>query len=216
MDEFDKALIESADQKGEVWRDIRCGRFTSSEIHKLLGKSDDKWTDGADTYIATKAAEQLTGLVNEAPRTASITWGEDHEPFARELYEIIAGVKIEKAGFAVYGDHAGGSPDGLRADDAFLEIKCPHNSANMIDYLRLTKPEELKKLHPEYWTQCQSNMIFTKRKLCIFIAYDPRFPIQKQKIKVLEFGPDNERQDLILSRLEKATKTKIEIVTALS
>lgn len=216
MDEFDKALIEAADQKGEVWRDIRCGRFTSSEIHKLMGKSNDKWTDGADTYIATKAAEMLTGYVSETPRTAAITWGEDNEPFARELYEVITGVKIEKAGFQVYGDHAGGSPDGLQSTDAFLEIKCPYNSANMVDYLRLKNAEELKKLKPEYWTQCQSNMIFTGRNLCIFIAYDPRFPIQKQRIKTLEIQPDNEHQDLIKSRLEKAIKTKLEIVNSLS
>lgn len=223
MDEFDKALIEAQEQKGEVWRDIRCGRFTSSEIHKLLGEPKSakareagEWADGALTYINTKAAEQLTSFVNEAPRTAAITWGEDHEPYARDLYAQIKGVKIEKAGFTVYGDHAGGSPDGFLGDDAFLEIKCPHNSANQIVYLGLKKAIQLKELHPDYYAQCQSNMIFTGRKLCIFIAFDPRFPIQKQKIKVLEMGPEDEVQDLIKARLEKAIKTKTEIVNSLS
>jgi hypothetical protein len=223
MDEFDKALIEAQDQKGEAWRDIRCGRFTASEIYKLLSdprnkgdKEAGKWSDGADTYINSKAAEQITGFVNEVPRTAAITWGEDHEPFARELYEIVTGAKVEKAGFTVYGDHAGGSPDGFIADDTFLEIKCPHNSSNMIDYLKLTNALEIKDLHPDYWAQCQSNMIFTKRKRCIFVAFDPRFPIQKQKIKYLEMAPDSQIQDLIQARIEKATKTKIELVKLLS
>jgi exodeoxyribonuclease (lambda-induced) len=222
MDEFDKALIEAQDQKGESWRDIRCGRFTSSEIHKLLSdprskadKDAGKWSDGADTYINSKVAEQLTGYVSESPRTAAIVWGEDHEPFARELYEIITGVKVVKSGFTVYGDHAGGSPDGFVGDDIFLEIKCPYNSSNHIDYLKMKKAIELKDLHFDYWVQCQSNMIFTKR-LCIFIAYDPRFPIQKQKLTFLEIGADAEVQDLIEVRIEKAIKTKLEIVSALS
>ena len=223
MDEFDKALIEAADQKGEVWRDIRCGRFTSSEIYKLLGdprsaeaKKAGKWSDGAETYIHTKVAEMLTGYVSESPRTAAITWGEDHEPFARELYGTMRGIKIGKAGFTVYGDHAGGSPDGFIDDGIFIEIKCPYNSTNQIDYLKLDKGIELKALHPDYWSQCQANMIFTNRPICIFIAYDPRFAIEKQRIKVLEIGPDNEVQDLIKIRLEKAVKTKIEIVNSLS
>jgi hypothetical protein len=223
MDEFDKALIEAQDQKGDAWRDIRSGRFTSSGIHALLGdpktkeaKAAGKWSDGAETYIHTKVAEQLTGLVTESPRSNSIQWGEDYEPFARELYETITGIKIVKSGFSVYGDHAGGSPDGFKGDDAFLEIKCPYNPANQIDYLNLTKGSELKELHADYWTQIQCNMLFTGRKKCIFIAFDPRFPSEKQKIKILEIGPDQERQDLIVQRLEKAIVTKLEIVKSLS
>jgi len=216
MDEFEKALIEAQDQRSEEWRDIRAGRFTASEFHVLLGKSDTKWTDGAETYIHTKVAEQITGLVPESPRTAPIAWGEDNEEGARHLYHEITGTKITKAGFHVYGDHGGGSPDGLIGDDAFLEIKCPFNSANHIDFLKLEKGSEIKIANPKYYTQCQANMVFTGRKLCIFTSFDPRFPIQKQKIKILEMAPDNELQDLIKARLERAIETKLEIVKALS
>lgn len=229
MDEFDKALIEAQEQKSETWHDIRAGRFTSSEMHKLLGdprskeaKERGEWNDAAETYIHTKVAEQLTGLTHSVSNqgTGPLAWGEDNEPIAREYYQTqvldILGLTVTKAGFTVYGDHAGGSPDGFVGDDALLEIKCPYNPANQIDYLKMKTVSDLKKLHPEYWTQCQSNLIFTKRKSGIFIAFDPRFKIRKQIMNELEFGIDNERQDLILTRLEKAIITKLEIVNSLS
>lgn len=223
MDEFDKALIEAQEQKGDVWRDTRCGRFTSSEIHKLLtdprskvAKDRGDWSDGALTYIHTKVAEQITGFINEPPRTSAITWGEDHEPFARDAYSNKIGINIEEAGFVVYGDHAGGSPDGLQETNRFLEIKCPFNSSNHIDYLMIKKPSDLKDLHWDYWVQIQSNMIFTGRTIATFISYDPRFKSINQDLRYFDIDQDNETQDLIKIRLDKAIKTKLEIVKLLS
>jgi len=144
MDAFEEELAEAATQRSDAWRDVRAGRFTASEIFKLMGDPRSKearaageWSETATTYILTKVAEELTGQVHQASNAFPLVYGTDMEPQAKEYFTTVTGKEIKFAGFKLFTDHSGGSPDGYVDDDAILEIKCPFNSANQINYLRL-------------------------------------------------------------------------------
>jgi len=90
MDNFEKELAQASEQGSQIWHDIRCGRFTSSEMHRLiksgtrlmtaeelknrpktgpgshakLTEDPNKFSDDGQTYIEEKVAEVLTGQVD--------------------------------------------------------------------------------------------------------------------------------------------------------
>lgn len=222
MDEFDLALLEASEQRDEVWRDARCGKFTASEIWKLMGdprskadKEAGNWSDTALTYIHTKVAEDLTGQMRQNSNAYPLVWGEEQEPLAKQVLENKKGLKVTKCSFIPFTDHSGGSPDGLIGENAILEIKCPYNSANQIEYLLVKDVNDIKKVWPEYYWQCQMNMLFAKRTHCYFVTYDPRFTNEKHVLRVIEFDANPEDQNICLLRIEKAIETKLEILNSL-
>jgi len=222
MDDFERELIESSAQRSEVWRDARCGKFTASEIWKLMGEPRSKaareaggWTDTAMTYIESKVCEELTGFVHESSPAYPLVWGEEQEPNAKALFEELQKVKIQHAGFIPFTDHAGGSPDGFIYDNAIAEVKCPFVPTNQIKYLRIRYWEDLLEGWPEYFWQCQANMLFTKRQECYFITYDPRFRSDRHRLFWFVMRALPEYQNQILFKLELAIKEKIKILELL-
>lgn len=210
MDDFQRELIEAQEQRSNAWRDARCGKFTSSEIWKLMTNARSKsseWSQTALTYINTKVAEEITGHIHESSPAYPLVWGEEQEPIAKQIIQGYFGLPIERAGFVAFTDHAGGTPDGY-INDWVLEIKCPYNPANHIEYLMLETAEDLLDFKPENYYQCQSNMLFTKKENCYLISYDGRFPDNKQ-IKVLELTANVDVHAEMLSRLDKAIETKL-------
>lgn len=193
------------------WLSARCGKFTSSEIHKLMGKgrSGDYFGLVAKTYIATKAAEMLTlEPANQRGPTMAMEWGNAHEYEAmtkfRDLYGEVEYFGGENPTFFPYGEHAGGSPDGL-GKDFVLEIKCPFNSSEHLQHLLLQTDDDLKDYAPEYYWQIQANMLFANREQGIFVSYDPRFDIQYQ-LKVLKFNCNLDDRETLKERLTEAEK----------
>jgi hypothetical protein len=174
-----------------TWKEQRLGRFTSSEIHKLLksGRAKDSvFGDAAMTYIHEVVAEILTGGAEEATSKA-MEWGLLQEPSAIRAYRKRTGEKVEYYGtenpvFIEHGEYAGGSPDGV-TDTHLLEVKCPFRSVNHIENLTLdagTFPDK----RPEYYAQVQFNMFLTKRDNAHFISYDPRVACEDQQLCIIE------------------------------
>jgi putative phage-type endonuclease len=159
------------EQRSEEWFEIRKGKITSSEIHKIMGKGD--LSETAKTYILEKVCE-LYGGVTEPAVGAALNWGTDLEPVAIEHYEELTKAKVEKASFIPVGQHYGGSPDGLIAPEGIIEVKCPFKSANHFKHGMINTPEKFKKIAPNYYYQCISNMICAEAKWCDFISFDPR------------------------------------------
>jgi hypothetical protein len=179
MDSLDKALIEMIPQGSEKWHDVRLGRFTSSQVYCLMkdpkskaDKEAGKFSDKGRTYIMEKIAEKLTGVRIEFTSKAT-EWGHEQEPVAKEWITRKWGIEIQEAGFTPYEDHAGGSPDGL-IEDGILEIKSPYNTANHLEHCLIDCPEYFKAEFPEYYFQCQANMLFTGKEKCLFVSFDPR------------------------------------------
>jgi hypothetical protein len=193
------------------WQEQRIGRFTASEIHKLLkaGKAKDSiFGDTAMTYIHEVAAEILSGVAEEVT-TKAMEWGAFHEPAAMEAYRKQTGANVTYYGtenpvFIEYGEFAGGSPDGV-TDTHLIEIKCPYRSVNHVENLTLTA-ETFPAKRPEYHAQVQFNMYLTKKDRAHFISFDPRMAGEDQQLFILEIPYNAEFVETIKSRIDLATK----------
>lgn len=238
----EKTANKWIEQGTPEWDQVRIGRFTASEIHRLMepakremteaelkarpksGKGSSaklvydysKLSDAALTYINEKVAEVLTGQAKQQGYAFPIVWGKTYEDEACEFFVAKTGLEIEKVGFFKYTDHAGGSPDRFVGADAILEIKCPYESVNQIKYLMLTDEYDLRRMYFEYWCQCQANLMFTDRKLCHFCTYDFRMKEDKHKLTHIEIKPDLEFHDLIRKQIASATKEKLQLINLLS
>jgi hypothetical protein len=228
-------------QGSDEWDAIRCGRFTSSEIYRLMVSGKREMTaaelkarpktgtgssaklitdhsilsDTAETYIKEKVAETLTGKVKTQSYAYPLVYGKEMEAEAVEYFERKTGLVAETVGFCPFGDHAGGSPDRFVGPDELIEIKCPWQSENQIDYLMLTDQWDLKRIHPDKYWQVMSLLLFTQRKKAHFVTYDPRFIDDKFKMTHIEVKPINEDFDLIVLKLERAIEEKLKLIKRL-
>lgn len=205
--------ILEVEQRSDLWKMLKIGRFTASEFHKLMtdprsktDKESGNLSESAKTYVMDKVAEGLTGVSNEID-TFATRWGIENEPIAKELYSEVFGVKVREVGFCRYDEYVGCSPDGLVGSDGGLEIKCPYNSSKHIEYLLLNDVESFKKKCTEYYWQIQGCLMVTGREWWDFVSFDRRFK-GVLKFKQLRIYPNTDDIELLKSRLNKAIEYK--------
>lgn len=190
------------EQRSPEWFEIRRGKITSSEIYKIMGKED--FSETAKTYLLEKVCEHFDGYSEPATGQA-LDWGTELEPVAIQHYEEVTGVKVEKASFIPSGDFYGGSPDGLIAPEGIIEVKCPFKSANHFKHGLIDTPAKFKKVVPNYYYQCISNMICAEAKWCDFISFDPRVK-EGYNMFVFRLHLDQEEADKMKERVEVAVQ----------
>lgn len=218
----DVGAFKHVEQGTVAWDQIRIGRFTSSEMWRLLtppktkeAKETGKLSETALIYINVKVAETLTGQQKTSSYAYPLVYGKEQEPIAIEAFCEKTGFKWEEIGFVAFGEWAGGSPDGIINDTDILEIKCPWAIETQLDYLMLTDQWDLKRLKPDYYWQCMSNLLFTMKEKCHFVSFDDRYPDDK-KIVHLEIKPVSDDFQKITDAIEKAVKEKLEIIKRLT
>jgi len=160
-------LIHKMEQRSEAWHEIKLGRFSATRIDSLMSaKSTAKYQN----CIAEVACEILTHETEENYVSEDMERGIDLEPEARKLYESIFEIEVQEVGFIEpendYGEWVGVSPDGLVGEYGMLEIKCP-KAKTLFKYISDNK------LPNEYKWQVQSQLFFTGRQWCDFMAYYP-------------------------------------------
>lgn len=248
MNDFFKSLLDKDDaqqylveQGSEEWDAIRVGRFTSSEIHNLMGPAYREMTDqelkarpkkgkgssttrievyeklspSALTYIKVKVAESITGKLKESSYAYPLVYGKETEAEAVEYFEKRTGLECTTIGFVPFGDHAGGSPDRNVEDNAILEVKCPWAIETQVDYLILTDQWDLKNLKPEYYWQCMANLFFTQKELCHFVTYDPRYP-EKHRLTHIQIKPEPEAFTALAAKIAAAVEEKLKLIKLIS
>lgn len=206
-------------QRTEQWHDDRLGKFSASQIYRLMtepklkkDKYEGKLSDGAITYVYESVAESLTGIRAKEEFTSKFTeWGIENEPIAKKVYETVFNVTVTDTGHIPYGEHAGGSPDGLVGEDGLIEIKCPYTITSHLEhYLK-----ELSK-KPEYYWQCLMYMLITKRQWIDFVSwhpsYEPKLQLVKKRI-LLETVKDDLAK--LEAKLNKAIELKTQILKQL-
>jgi hypothetical protein len=178
-----------------------------------------KMSDKGTEYVYQKVAEVLTGKPTPSAYAYPLVWGKEQEPNAVEYFEQTTGIETFTTGFHPYTDHAGGSPDRLIGDDEGLEVKCPFNSVNQINYLMLTDMFDLKRGYPNYYWQCISLLLFTGRKRWHFCTFDDRMILPKHKLTHIILTTDSEtvQEDMsaINTALAGAVKLKLETLNQL-
>jgi len=202
------------EQRTAEWFQSRYGKFTGSQISKLMKsgrKKDQVFSDTAMTYIYDVIAEILTnGKSAEAKEFTSkaTDWGNDHEDEAREVYQQFTGDIVDDVGFVQLGDHFGASPDGLVGKDGVLEIKCPFNTSNHVKHLLAETPEDLPQ---EYYYQMMAELLATGRKWVDFVSYDPRCD-ERTCLKVMRIERDEEVMEALRERIQLATELLTNII----
>lgn len=205
------------------WKLARLGKFTASNIGKLLvsGKTKGEiFGDGAETLINQVISEILTGVPfgdDDYKEIKALEWGKAHELEAVEMLQQRLGVEVEYFGvlnpvFIPYNKVSGGSPDGKVASINYgVELKCPINKSKHVAALRATieygtEPANawLKKHNKDYYAQVQFNMMCGKFDGFYFGSYDPRPLDPRNKIAVLTIAPDLTMHKDIHGRLELA------------
>lgn len=199
------------------WELKRLGKFTASEIGKLMkkGRSKDQYFgDGAITYIESRVAEIFTQEpVSNLEGLHSIEWGNTHEPMAAVEFSERMGGDLDYYGkstpkffaYEPFADRAGGSPDGIMPiKQAVVEFKCPSTATTHIKYWRMKTAADLLAENDIYYAQIQFNMMCIGYDLGYFASYDPRVQDNYVKLKILEIPRDKAYCQELHDRIGKA------------
>jgi len=212
------------EQRSNAWFEARKGKITSSEIYKIMGngRGEDGITETAKTYLLERVSELLGGSPNishpSGTKPAALEWGIELEETAIEHYNKAYSKEVAKASFMIVNEHYGGSPDGLLLPEGIIEVKCPYSSANHFKHGLIKDDADFKKVAPNYYYQCMSNIICSKAEWCDFISYDPRVDPQFTMFVYRLYRNEEEIKN-IESRLEisinymKELLEKIQIAT---
>jgi len=192
-------------QRSNDWFEARKGRFTASEIHKLLGVRGLGQT--GESYIFEKAIEDVFGLDEENNFTSfDMQRGVALEPLAfRKFKEIkeFEFLDVQETSFFSYGLDAGASPDGLVGNNAILEIKCPRPTK----FFNLVA-KGYDAIDKEYIAQMQMQIMCTNSEKAYFFNYIIFNGVEMWH--EIEINRDEKMIDLIKERIEQAIKIKNE------
>jgi len=198
------------EQRSEEWHKARLGRFTGSQISKLMGIKGLGKT--GESYAFSKATEIVFGR-NEDDNFESFDMkrGTELEPYAfKKIKEIKAleFIDIQECSFYTYKKNAGASPDGIIDKDGVLEIKCP-KSETFFDIV-LNGEKSIKK---EYQWQMQCEMMVTNSKYALFFNYI--IHNGEEMYHQIIVKRDEEKISLMKARIDEAALIRDEFVEIL-
>lgn len=203
------------EQRTKEWFNERKGKFTASEIHKILKPKG--FGDTGESYIMQKVAEDLSDDDQEIS-SIEMRWGTENEPLAKEFYQKASGDKILNVGFVhILGteNQAGASPDGLIDGKNYgIEIKCPYTIVNHCKYAMIKNNSDLKEIKPEYYWQIQMQMIACQLGNWRFITFHPFFK-QNYQMYVINIQKDENDCAFLMKRLYEAIELKKNILSKL-
>lgn len=198
-------------QRSKEWFDERLGRFTASEISKLLGIQGLGLT--GEGYAFEKAIELVYGKDEEEDFTSfDMKRGIELEPLAfRKFQELkdLEFIDVKEAFFFPYKEYAGASPDGLVGTDSILEIKCPRSTK----FFNLVSGG-IKAIDKGYIDQMQMQMMCSNSIQAHFFNYII-FNGQEMWHEIV-VPRDDKRIELIKERLITAVKIRDEFVEYLT
>lgn len=156
------------EQRSKEWYKQRLGKFTASEIHKLMGQKGLGKT--GQSYCFEKACEIVYGIDEEDSfESFDMKRGTMIEPLAfRKFKELKYDefIDVEECSFFNFCDNSGASPDGLVGNSGILEIKCPRSTK----FFSIVK-DGIEAIDSEYLFQMQMQMLATNRIEAYFFNY---------------------------------------------
>ena len=192
------------EQRSNEWFDIRLGRFTASEIHKLMGVQGLGET--GKTYAIEKAIEVISGKNEDEIISQDLKRGIELESLAFNKFKEIKFyefLNVENTSFFEFGEHSGASPDGLVSNNSTLEIKCPRD-------LKFFKIVADGKIDNTYIWQMQHQMLCAEKEQTYFFNYI--LNKGKEYWHEIIVPRDENKIDLIKKRLEEAIEIKLNYI----
>jgi len=179
--------IVKGEQGTEDWHSLRYGWTTASKFKDAMAGGAGKTRK---SYMYQLAAEAITGQREEGFTSQYIEWGNETEPQARAMYELVNGVDVEEVAFIRLDGHKiGCSPDGLVGTDGLVEFKCPKTTTQIETYLSGKMPAIHK-------AQVQGQMWISEREWCDFVSFDPRIDGEASFFKIRVTRDDEYIKDL--------------------
>tara|TARA_R110000772_G_scaffold183655_1_gene294795 strand:+ start:649 stop:1239 length:591 start_codon:yes stop_codon:yes gene_type:complete len=170
-------------QGSAEWLQARVAVVTASNFSKVFTTAG-KLSTSREGLINQLIAEKLTNAPTETFKSSAMERGNELEPQARAMFEVIMGVEVHEVGLIKMKDHEiGCSSDGL-FDDTGIEIKCPLPATHCA-YLRANK------LPSTYIQQVQGSMLVLGIDTYIFASYHP-----EMKPLIIEVKRDNKLLEL--------------------
>ena len=200
--------MEQVEQRSEEWRKQRHGKFSASEIHKLMGVRGLGET--GKSYAIEKAIEELYGEVDENFVSYDMERGIELEPLAFNKFSDLMDlefIKVENCGFFNLLNDAGASPDGLVGSNAVLEIKCPKAST----FFKLVATNEVDQ---KDFYQMQMQMICTGKTKAYFFNYIIIEGLEYWH--TIEVERDSVVCDKIIERIAEAIQIKKEYINKIN
>lgn len=204
--------------KSEEWFIYKRERLTASFFGKVCNRRPS-------TRTCNTVKEILYPKTSKA-KLAALEYGNRYESEAREELAKAIGEEIVPCGLFIDETlhYLGASPDGLVADDAIVEIKCPSSCENMEltdvwetkkNIRRIFSKNDLSQMNPNhvYYFQVQGQLHITGRSTCIFAIWtreelhyvyvkkDDNFWSTKMEPKLSRFYNDCLMPEIVDSRL---------------
>lgn len=195
--------IIDCEQGSKDWFNVRCGKFTGSDMSDLIYEpgvyktGDKKGTDKPIpkeflNIVAKKRSESKHAVSQHEIDTRvgrcvypnykpSIglngEYGKIMEPDALEYYAKKYNEQVYTVGFVIsnkYPDNLGVSPDALHViKRSGVEIKCPVTLSIHDTHCALQTPLDLKKFNERYYWQVLANMYVCEADSWDFVSYMP-------------------------------------------
>jgi len=198
------------EQRSNEWYKERLGKFTASEIYKLMGQKGLGKT--GESYCFEKACEIVYGIDEENNlETFDMKRGILLEPLAFRKFEELKYeefIDVIKCSFFKFCDNSGASPDGLVGSNGILEIKCPQSNK----FFGIVK-DGINAIDDKYIFQMQMQMLATKRDEAYFFNYIVFN--SKEMYHEIVVKRDEKIIDTMKERIEQAIKIRNEYINQL-
>ena len=200
------------EQRSDEWFEMRKGRFTASQISRLLGKETlAKTKQSIDAFAFEKAVETVYGVEEDTYTSTDMERGTNLEPLAFNRFKDIKSfdfINVRESGFFTLGDHAGASPDGIVSNNRNLEIKCPRRNK----FYKIVA-NGITEMDASYYAQQQMQMLCSGTESSYFFNYYLYEGLEYWHELTVE--RDEKMCDLIQSRILMATEIKLSYISKL-
>lgn len=219
-------------EKLDQWFLARWGKFTASEVFKLVTKpksTNEFWSEVAKTYIEERAIQSVSAMWErpELEEVPSLLWGKVHEYPAYEMYiKTTKNYSMTYLGreepifleYELLKEESGGTPDVANITvsneiDMGCEIKCSKNPSYHFRRLNWKDQFDLKENYSLVYAQIQHLMMITGATEWHFVSFDDRQLYTSKKIKIIPVYTDQKFQDNLEIRIKQAIKEKYKLLS---
>lgn len=203
-------IYEGIIQRSEGWVALRKQYPLTASNAQAIGNNGK----GLETLCWEKLSEKYSSGEKEGFSNTHTDRGNELENDAREIYMLETGNTATQIGFVT--DEAisplgGASPDSLVNDDGLLEIKCFADTKHFKCVVDFKKTGAFE-IESQYLWQMNMQMLFTGRKWCDYVCFNPNYP---QSLLIQRVEADEEKQTKIREGLKKGEEIIKEIEASL-
>lgn len=195
--------LHNVEQGTSEWFTLRLKYPLTASEAQAIGNQGK----GLETLCWEKLAEKYSSGEKERFGNEHTERGQELESQARDLYELETGRKVEKVGFVTneaISSLGGASPDSLVDDDGLIEIKCFADTK----HFKCIAGGETFTIESAYLWQMNMQMLFTGRKWCDFVAYNPNY---SKSLLIQRVYADSVMQEKIIMGLKAGERIISEI-----